>query len=69
MTYIKTNLPELNTLKEYLKDPEKIEYYKKYDVYIGSIESVEYLREALKRTNIVVAGLSKFEKAQSKVLK
>ena len=43
MTYIKITLPELDVLKEQLKNPKKLEFYKKYDVFQGPSESVKYI--------------------------
>ena len=46
MAYIKLFVGELESVKRELKQhPEKIEYYKKYDILIGSTESLNYLRK------------------------
>jgi len=52
MTYIKVNLPDVKILKEQLKNPERLNHYRKYDTYIGSPESVEYLLKELKRNRV-----------------
>ena len=50
MTYIKTFLPKLEDLKEELeKNPEKIWIYKKYDVYLGDLESIQFLQSKIKQ--------------------
>ncbi len=49
MTYIKKFLPPINELKEELeKNPENIWIYQKYNVYLGNIESIEFLQSKLK---------------------
>lgn len=49
MTYIKTFLGSLEELKkEYSSDPKKfVNKYRKYDVYIGSEESTDFIFEKL----------------------
>lgn len=49
MTYIKTFLSSYNVLKnEYDENPEKfIKRYKKYEVFIGSAESTDFIFEKL----------------------
>ena len=48
MTYIKTFLPNINELKKELEEnPQKIWIYKKYDVYLGNKESIEFLQSKL----------------------
>lgn len=49
MTYIKTFLAPIEELKsEYLDNPEKfVSKYKKYDVFIGSPESSDFIYEKL----------------------
>lgn len=49
MSYIKVYLPKLEVLKKELENnPEKIWIYQKYDVYLGDLESIEYLYSKLK---------------------
>jgi hypothetical protein len=49
MSYIKVSLPKLEVLKKELENnPEKILMYQKYDVYLGDLESIEYLHSKLK---------------------
>ena len=47
MTFIKTYLPELKELKERLKSEKWINFYSKHDVYMGPVESVDYLNKFL----------------------
>jgi len=49
MTYIKTFLAPIDELKgEYNENPEKfINKYKKYDVFVGSSESSDFIYEKL----------------------
>jgi hypothetical protein len=48
MSYTHIHLPSLDNLKQSLEsNPTLLEYYSKYDSWIGSIESVEYLTKAL----------------------
>ena len=50
MTYIKKFLPQINELKEELeKNPEKIWIYQKYDVYLGDLESIQFLQSKIKQ--------------------
>lgn len=49
MSYIKVSLPKLEALKKELENnPEKIWMYQKYDVYLGDLDSIEYLHSKLK---------------------
>jgi hypothetical protein len=48
MTYIKVFLPTIDKLKEELKNnPENIWIYQKYNVYLGDIESIEFLQQKI----------------------
>ena len=48
MSYTHIHLPQLDTLKSILEtNPEKVKYYEKYEAWIGSAESVEYLNKIL----------------------
>lgn len=40
-------LPDIQQLKEDLKDPKNIIMYRKYGSYVGSPESVNYIHEKL----------------------
>ena len=45
---MQTKLPELNELKELLKEPKNIAWYKRVE-WIGSEESIEYLKLKIKQ--------------------
>ena len=50
MTYIKTFLPKIDELKKQLEEnPQKIWIYKKYDVYLGDLESIQFLQSKIKQ--------------------
>jgi len=49
MSYTHIHLPELSELKNIIEElPSKIIYYKKYDGFIGSSESIEYIKYKIK---------------------
>ena len=49
MSYVYTHLPELNDLKENIEtNPDVLRYYSKYEGFVGSDESVNYLTTKLK---------------------
>jgi hypothetical protein len=49
MSYIYTHLPELKDLKKNVEtNPNVLRYYSKYEGFIGSDESVNYLTTKLK---------------------
>ena len=49
MSYTHTHLPRLEDLKQNIEaNPNVLRYYPKYDSYIGSSESVNYLEKKLK---------------------
>ena len=49
MSYINIRLPEVEVLKERLKDDDRwYMFYLKCDSFLGSQESIEYLSEQLK---------------------
>jgi hypothetical protein len=44
MSYIYTHLPEINDLKKNVEtNPDVIRYYAKYEGFVGSEESINYL--------------------------
>jgi len=46
------HLPELEVLKQWLeRNPDKINFYIKYDAWVGPTESVEYLKNLIKNLN------------------
>ena len=48
MSYTHIHLPQLDTLKSILEsNPEKVNYYSKYEGWIGSTESVKYLEKII----------------------
>ena len=48
MSYTHIHLPQLDKLKESLEsDPTLLNFYSKYDSWVGSTESVEYLSKIL----------------------
>jgi hypothetical protein len=50
MTYIKKFLPKLEVLqKELEENPENIWIYQKYNVYLGDLESIEFLQSKIKQ--------------------
>ena len=52
MSYTHIHLPDKNTLeREFIENPERIKLYAKYDSYIGSNESLQYLKEQTKLHN------------------
>lgn len=50
MTYIKTRLPDINTLKErYKENPNRfISIYRKYEILQGNEESIRYVEKKIK---------------------
>ena len=49
MSYIYTHLPEINDLKKNIEtNPNVLSYYSKYDAFVGSTESVNYLTQKIK---------------------
>ena len=49
MSYIYTHLPELKDLKKNVEtNPNVLHYYSKYEGFVGSDESVNYLTTKLK---------------------
>ena len=52
MSYTHTHLPEIEDLKTNIEtNPSVLRYYAKYDGFIGSLESVDYLTQKLKEYN------------------
>jgi len=52
MSYTHLHLPEIDDLKRILsEEPEKIEYYMKYEALIGSTESMNYLNQKINDYN------------------
>lgn len=50
MSYILKYLPTLESLKKQLREnPEKINYYKKYDAFIGSDEQISYINKMIQK--------------------
>ena len=51
MTYIKTTLPDIDTLKaQYKKNPKSlINSYRKYDIIQGPEESVSFITEIIEQ--------------------
>jgi hypothetical protein len=47
MSYVLKYLPELEQLKQELEDPNLRKFYNKYEGYVGSSESIEYLHKML----------------------
>lgn len=48
MSYTHIHLPQLDKLKESLEsDPTLLNFYSKYDSWVGSIDSVDYLSKIL----------------------
>jgi hypothetical protein len=47
VSYVIKYLPDIQQLKEDLKDPKNIIMYRKYGSYVGSPESVNYIHEKL----------------------
>jgi hypothetical protein len=48
MSYTHIHLPQLNKLKESLEsNPSLLNFYSKYDSWVGSNESIEYLSKIL----------------------
>lgn len=51
MSYVLKYLPPLKNLKKQLKEhPEKINYYRKYDAFIGSDEGISYINKMIKKS-------------------
>tara|TARA_R110000823_G_scaffold196853_2_gene328158 strand:- start:1470 stop:1643 length:174 start_codon:yes stop_codon:yes gene_type:complete len=49
MSYIYTQLPKLEDLKQAIKtNPNLLRYYSKYESFLGSTKSVNYLKKKLK---------------------
>ena len=52
MSYTHTHLPEIEDLKTNIEtNPSVLRYYAKYEGFIGSSESVDYLTQKLKEYN------------------
>lgn len=50
MSYIYTHLPELKDLKQNIEtNPDVLRYYSKYEGFVGSSESIEYLTQEIKK--------------------
>lgn len=48
MSYVYTHLPELKDLKKNIEtNPDVLRYYSKYEGFVGSPESIEYLTKKL----------------------
>lgn len=48
MSYTHIHLPQLDKLKQSLEsDPTLLNFYSKYDSWVGSAESVDYLSKTL----------------------
>lgn len=48
MSYIYTHLPEINDLTKNVEtNPDVIRYYAKYEGYVGSEESINYLTKKI----------------------
>tara|TARA_B110000858_G_scaffold68122_1_gene79205 strand:+ start:208 stop:378 length:171 start_codon:yes stop_codon:yes gene_type:complete len=48
MSYTHSHLPEIDVLKKILTEtPEKIQYYIKYGAFIGSTESMKYIKQKI----------------------
>ena len=49
MSYVYTHLPEIDDLKKNIEtNPNVLSYYSKYDAFVGSSESVNYLTQKIK---------------------
>jgi len=48
MSYTKIYLPDIEILKNRLNSLNWINYYRKFEVVIGPINSVEYLKQKIK---------------------
>lgn len=52
MSYIVKHLLPLNELIRQLKqNPHTINYYRKYDTFIGDADSVQYIKQQLNKIN------------------
>jgi hypothetical protein len=52
MSYTHIHLPQLNKLKESLEsNPSLLNFYSKYDSWVGSTESIKYLEESINEKN------------------
>ena len=50
MSYIYTHLPELKDLKQNIEtNPDVLRYYSKYEGFVGSPESIEYLTQEIEK--------------------
>jgi hypothetical protein len=50
MSYVYTHLPEIEDLKTNIEtNPNILRYYAKYDGFVGSLESVNYLTKKLEK--------------------
>ena len=50
MSYVYTHLPELKDLKQNIEtNPDVLRYYAKYEGFVGSSESVNYLTKKLEK--------------------
>jgi len=48
MSYTHTHLPQLEDLKQNIEaNPNVLRFYSKYDGFVGSNESIEYLQKKL----------------------
>lgn len=48
MTYLIANVPEVDILKERLKDTHWVNYYARFDSFQGDSKGIEYLLKFLK---------------------
>ena len=52
MSYVYTHLPEIEDLKKNIEtNPDVLRYYARYDGFVGSTESVNYLTQKIKEYN------------------
>jgi hypothetical protein len=52
MSYVYTHLPQIEDLKKNIEtNPNVLRYYSKYDGFVGSTESVNYLTQKIKEYN------------------
>lgn len=48
MSYTHTHLPEINKLQKQVEErPEVIKYYAKYDGFVGSTDSINFLTQKI----------------------
>ena len=52
MSYVYTHLPEIEDLKKNIEtNPSVLRYYSKYEGFVGSSESIDYLTQKIKEYN------------------